>query len=296
MERVMTPTDCRSPDYLNAFLNAYPDQSDIISIALSIIGKAGGPNEIELFFGPKLRQALDEVIDMPRTSRYRLDQTEKTEKTYIGTKVEIVLRHELSLDRGNTLDTNINGYEVDIKNTTGSNWMIPREATNEICLLAQTSDQDGTFSVGLLRCSEDNLSLGGNRDQKKSVSASGKKNILWLVKDGQMPENVFLHMNPETRDRIFNAGGAARRLAELFRSRIGVITHRYLIESVSQQLDYMKRLRRNGGAQDILDEEGLEILWGGRRDDNEAAQLAGYHPLSRDEFVCLRKADIRRST
>jgi hypothetical protein len=296
MEHTMPPTDCRTPDYLNDFLNTYPDQSDIISIARNVIDKAGGSDEIENFFGPKLRQSLDEVIDMPRTGRYSLDQTEKTEKTYIGTKVEIVLRHELGLDRGNTLDANINGYEVDIKNTIGNNWMIPREAINEICLLAQTSDQKGTFSVGLLRCSEDNLSLGGNRDQKKTVSASGKNNILWLVKDGQMPENFFLRMNPATRDRIFNAGGAARRLAELFRSMVGIIIHRYLVESVSQQLDYMKRLRRNGGAQDILDEEGLEILWGGRRINNEAAQLAGHRPLSKDEFICLPKTDIGLGT
>ena len=288
----MPATDCRSPHYLDHFLNLYPDQSDVISIARVLIEKSGGPGEIENFFGPKLRQSLDEVIDMPRTGRYCLAQTEKTEKTYVGTKVEIVLRHELGLERGNKLDANIDGYEVDIKNTTGNNWMIPREAIDEICLLAQTSEQKGTFSVGLLRCSEDNLSLGGNRDLKKSVSANGKRKILWLVKDGQMPKNVFLHMDTETRDRIFNAGGATRRLAELFRSMTGVIIHRYLVESVSQQLDYMKRLRRNGGAQDILDEEGLEILWGGRKQDNEAAQLAGYRPLSRDEFICLRKADI----
>ncbi|KXS54182.1 MAG: type 2 restriction enzyme naeI [Marinobacter sp. T13-3] len=288
----MQPMDCRSPHYLHDFLNLYPDQSDITWIARSIIEKTGGPDEIESFFGPKLRQSLDEVIDMPRTGRYCLAQTEKTEKTYVGTKVEIVLRHELNLERGHKLDARINGYEVDIKNTTGKNWMIPREAINEICLLTQTSEQNGTFSVGLLRCSEETLSLGGNRDLKKSVSASGRRRILWLVKDGQMPENVFLHMNPATRERIFSAGGATRRLAELFRTMTGTIIHRYLVESVSQQLDYMKRLRRNGGAQDILDEEGLEILWGGRKQDNEAAQLAGYRPLSRDEFICLRKADI----
>lgn len=288
----MSTTDCRSSNYIDEFLYSQPGRHDLISIAGYIIQKAGGPGALEQFFGPKLRQALDEVIDMPRTGRYCLDQIEKTEKTYIGTKVEVVLRHELGLNRGYKLDANINGQEVDIKNTTGNNWMIPQEAINEICLLAQTSDIKGTFSIGLLRCSEENLSLGGNRDQKRSVSAAGKKNICWLVKDGKMPENVFLHMDPVVRNRIFEAGGAAKRLAEFFRSRVGVVVQRYLVESVSQQLDYMKRLRRNGGAQDILDEEGLEILWGGRKEDNEAAQSAGYRPLSRDEFICLRKADI----
>lgn len=288
----MPSTDCRAIAYLGEFRQAHPDQVDLISIAEKIVGKAGGPGKLEVFFGPTLRQAMDEVIDMPRTGRYFLEQIEKTEKTYIGTKVEIVLMHELGLERGDKLDAQIDGYEVDIKNTTGTNWMIPKEALDEICLLVQASDKKGTFSVGLLRCTEENLSLGGNRDQKKSVSAAGKKNILWVVKDGQMPENVFLHMDPVVRDRIFNAGSAKMRLAEFFRSRIGIINQRYLVESVSQQRDYMKRIRRNGGAQDILDEEGLEILWGGRKDDNKAAQLAGYRPLSSNEFICLRKADI----
>ncbi|MBY6034990.1 hypothetical protein KUV59_17585 [Marinobacter daepoensis] len=277
---------------MTKYESAHPSQNDIISIAETLIAKTGGRNRLEAFFGPKLRQAMDEVIDMPRTGRYCLEQIEKTEKTYIGTKVEIVLMHELGLARGNKLDAQLNGYEVDIKNTTGSNWMIPNEALNEICLLVKTSDQHGTFSVGLLRCSEENLSKGGNRDGKKNVSANGRKKILWIVKDGNMPENVFLHMEPETREKIFNAGGATKRLAEFFRSRVGIITQRYLVESVAQQRDYMKRLRRNGGAKDLLAKEGLEILWGGNKEQKMAAQLAGYRLSTKDEFICLRKADI----
>jgi len=36
-----------------------------------------------------LRRALDEVVDGMRTGRWSVDALEKTEKTYIGTKVEI---------------------------------------------------------------------------------------------------------------------------------------------------------------------------------------------------------------
>ncbi len=39
-----------------------------------------------------LRRALDEVIDCQRTGRFSVEQLEKTEKTCIGTQVEIVLR------------------------------------------------------------------------------------------------------------------------------------------------------------------------------------------------------------
>src|SRR5687767_5744114 len=38
-------------------------------------------------FGASIRRALDEVIDGPRTGRWDVSQLEKTEKTYIGTKI-----------------------------------------------------------------------------------------------------------------------------------------------------------------------------------------------------------------
>ena len=75
-----------------------------------------------------IRRAIDEVIDAPRTNRFILSETEKTEKTYLGTKIEILLRAYLGLPKGNVLDLSIAGVETDIKNTMGSNWTIPMEA------------------------------------------------------------------------------------------------------------------------------------------------------------------------
>ena len=78
------PTEQPSPDIeldqVQRFLAAKPD--------------------LGLVVGNGLREAFDEVIDGARTARYRIEQLEKTEKTYIGTKVEIVLRDGLELERG----------------------------------------------------------------------------------------------------------------------------------------------------------------------------------------------------
>ncbi|WP_205982647.1 NaeI family type II restriction endonuclease, partial [Pseudomonas viridiflava] len=90
-----------------------------------------------------------------RTGRFQIEQLEKTEKTYIGTKVEIVLRAELELERGRVLDNLICGHEVDTKCSIRAEWMIPREAVGQICLLVAGDDNLGTFVTGLLRMTED---------------------------------------------------------------------------------------------------------------------------------------------
>ena len=59
-----------------------------------------------------LRQCVDDVIMTPKTGRRSYDELEKTEKTYIGTRVEIELRAMLNLPKGK-LDTVILGVSKD---------------------------------------------------------------------------------------------------------------------------------------------------------------------------------------
>ena len=135
-------------------------------------------SNIETLIGEGLRRSFDEVIDGPRTGRFRIEQLEKTEKTYIGTKVEIVLRNELELPRGHVLDNLIADVEVDTKFSLTGSWMIPREALNQICLLVSGDDNRARFSVGLLRMHPSMLTDGSNQDSKKTVSAAGKNSQL----------------------------------------------------------------------------------------------------------------------
>lgn len=66
---------------------------------------------------------------------------------------------------------------------------------------------------------------------------------------------------------------ANERVAALFRESAQhdeVVTRAQIVEAVGPQLDPLKRVRRNGGARDILDPEGIEIIrlsgetWKGR--------------------------------
>lgn len=284
----MSKTD--NNNYINAYLKKYPDNSglkDIYDFFSSFPGKDTG---LEIIVGDILRSSLDEVIDMPRTRRYSLDELEKTEKTYIGTKVEILFRNTFKLKKGDKLDLSIKGKEVDVKNTIGANWTIPIEAINEICVLLQTNDNTSLFNFGLIICRDRVLNLGANRDRKRTISKAGREEILWLIKDGDLPKNFFLHMDESLRNKILQpGGGATKKLANLFSNFQNEIIHRNLVECIAQQKDAMKRVRENGGARDIVALEGLQILWGGDKKHRAKLESLGFRGLTGEHFVCVKK-------
>jgi hypothetical protein len=85
------------------------------------------------------------------------------------------------------------------------------------------------------------------------------------------------------------SGGASERLAQLFEQRQEEPISRWEVQEVANQLDYMKRIRRNGGARDILDGKGIALLWGGG-DEYVIAQL-GLGPVEKDEFIAYMPKD-----
>ena len=57
---------------------------------------------------------------------------------------------------------------------------------------------------------------------------------------------------------------ANERVAELFRRSAEsgeVVTREQIVQAAGSQLDPLKRVRRNGGARDILEREGIEASW-----------------------------------
>lgn len=55
--------------------------------------------------------------------------------------------------------------------------------------------------------------------------------------------------------------GGSARLARLFEACLGTPVSRVLIASVAKQDDFMKRIRANSGARDILAPKGIFILY-----------------------------------
>lgn len=257
-----------------------PVDSALIQVYKSLTAR---PDLLSLV-GQAIRKSFDEVIDGARTGRYCLEQLEKTEKTYIGTKIEIVLRSELGLERGAILDNLIVGHEVDTKFTVGSTWMIPREAVGHLCLLVTGNDNTGRCAMGLLRMRPEVLTNGENQDGKKSVSAYGKSQITWLVR-GAMPVNFMLKLDDAVRYEIMTAPNGRRAILALFRYATGVLIPRAVIEQVAQQKDAAKRARE---AKSVLAAENIQVLCATYLEDRAEITRHGFTDFNGDDWLSMR--------
>ncbi len=251
---------------------------------------------MEAAFGACIRRAIDEVLDGPRTGRYDITDKElvaSTEKTYLGTKVEIIVRDRFKLPRGKHMDFLVAGHEVDAKWTIRKNWTIPPEADGHVCLLLAADDHTSSFRVGLQQIGHTLINPGKNRDQKSGLSAAGRKTIDWLVPSGKLPVNLLLHLPQETRNLLYQPTTGQKRVNALFRHVLGTPIHRSVIQTLAQQQDYMARIREDNGnsrARPVLRREGIVILGGDRNRSREiAAALGGPVPGS-DEFVAFKIA------
>lgn len=246
------------------------------------------------------RSAIDEVIDTARTGRFFLSQLEKTEKTYLGTKFEILLRDWLQVPRGVFLDLLLGGQEVDVKSTTGGGWgwMIPLEAVDRLCILLRVNEERSTCAVGLVRARKSYLRAGENRDRKTGLSASGREHIWWLVQDLPYTPNFWSQIDEEHRVQIMSFRGGTARLVCLFETCLGIPVSRVLIASVAAQDDFMKRIRRNGGARDVLRPKGIAVLYSEADRDLMRAlgltfgtrEFVSFRAASKDQEALLRSA------
>jgi len=265
---------------------SHPDYVLVTQLEAAILRHAGGFEKFRVEMPQLLRRAIDEVIDSARSNRFTLIEIEKTEKTYIGTKIEILLRNYLGMSKGKVLDLSIDGIEVDIKNTIGSNWTIPSEAMGHPCILLKAQESTSLCSFGIIVIRDEILNPGRNRDGKRTISQAGMAHVHWLLKDEPYPENFWEKLNTETRREIITPRGGTERLANLFRLVQNRPISRLLVQAVAQQDDYMKRIRRNGGARDVLAPEGIAIFWGQK--DRLLIQQLGLPVSGPDEFISFK--------
>jgi hypothetical protein len=237
-----------------------------------------------------IRGALDMLLDGQHTGRYRWDQLHKTEKTHAGTLVEIALARILRLADGVTLDYTIAGADVDCKfSHRVGGWMIPPEAGGKLLLLVQASDEDGTWSAGLLRAAEENLRPAGNRDGKRALNDRGRAAVRWLHARAPLQENALIKLPDRDVAAIFASASGQQRVNELFRRAQRMRVSRTVVATVAMQDDYMKRVRGGGGARDQLRGEGI-VIFGDYAGDQLLASALGLPRPGPGEFVSARLA------
>ncbi|MFE9292718.1 NaeI family type II restriction endonuclease [Streptomyces niveus] len=255
-----------------------------------------GINRVEERFAAVLRDTIDQLLNGEVTGRYDWKSLFKTEKTHAGTVVEINLQREFTFEDGIDMDYRIGGVDVDCKYSQQfGGWMIPPEAVGHLCLLVWADDYKSRWSAGLLRIKSEWLNGGKNRDLKLTVKAEHRSKITWLWKDAELPENVLLHIPPDTRAKILlpGKGMGQRRVIELFRRIQNRPISRGSVRTAAQQLDYLARLREGKGrARTVLREEGILIAGPYSRHRDIARRIGAAVP-SRGEFVSFRVAELK---
>ncbi len=264
----------------------HPDYDMAVRIEAEILRRAKGPEKFRATLPTLVRQALDDVIDNLRTGRRTVAELEKTEKAYIGTRVEILVRDYLDLPKGK-LDLRLDGLDVDIKNTIGNNWMIGAEILGMPCILVASDEGRHFCYFGIIIARPEYLTAKPNRDAKRGVNAAGFQHIYWMLREEPYPPSFWAGVEEEVAEHIldFEGCGGTERIRRLFTEVQRRPVPREVIAGVARQRDFMKRLRRNGGARDHLVKQGIALLSG-----NVHAGLIkelGLPQCESDEFISL---------
>ncbi|MDZ4827141.1 MAG: NaeI family type II restriction endonuclease [Actinomycetota bacterium] len=238
-----------------------------------------------------LRESIDQVLDGPRTGRFRYEDLRKTEKTHVGTIVEINLGKEFDLADGDTTDYRIAGIEVDCKYSMRlGGWELPLESLGHIVLLLWADDAQGCWSAGLWRVDEAHLSGQGNRDRKRKMSRAGQDQIRWLWQRWPLEENLLLHLPAEELEAIFRHGGGQQRINELFRLVQGRIVRREVVLTVARQKDGPKRAR-DARLPRHLGREGIIVLGHDAAEVAVAEHLGLATPI-KGEWIAVRVTPV----
>ncbi|MWV27473.1 NaeI family type II restriction endonuclease [Aurantiacibacter rhizosphaerae] len=265
-------------------VEGHPRFSLLSAMKDDLINRAGALRSICSEIPPLLREAIDVVIDTPRTGRRDYEDLEKTEKTYIGTRVEILVRSYFRLPKGK-LDLLLLGQDADVKFTTKNNWMIPREAVGKPCLLLAADEAEAKCYFGLFCADEEYLTAGANQDKKRQVSAEGFGHILWVFCKHPLQPNFWRTIAEASAEAVAVQRTGNDRVVTLFREVQGIPIAREVVEATARQKDFMRRIRADNGrgTRDRLAKEGILLLSGTY--DATAIAALGLPPTGKSEFV-----------
>lgn len=263
----------------------HPDFEVLARFAREIEARLGS-RPIDAFVVAML-EAIEFVLDPVRTGRTRIADLDNVEKTFVGLKIEHYIRDLLDAPK-DVRDLKLLGHDVDIKNTVSRSWswMIPPESYRDaepVILLAADEDERASW-MGLMLCREEYLGAP-NRDGKRGVLSAAYPNILWLAAGVGWPKSRWEGLDMKRFRELRQIKIGKKRAARFFLENDRRITHReVLVALLFDQKDPMKRLRRNGGAPDILLPKGVMLL-SGRYNAPLALELG--FTLLPEEFVAV---------
>lgn len=263
-----------------------------------------------------LRDSLDELLDGQRTGRWCYQHLSKTEKTYLGTAVEVNLTKEFAVPNGLDLDWHVVGADLDCKFSKDlGGWEIPMEMyrcdahgdrsgkEDYAALLTWMNDDTSEWAAGLVRTTDASLRWRGgsgglerayNRDNKRRLADETAQQIQWLWGGVQndLPSNLLLQLTSKARAKILTGGSGQQRINQLFRLLPGRLLGRRTILTVAQQDDAPKRAR---DARIHLRHEGIAVL-GHQGSHPQLARALGLPVPVKGEWISVRLVEVDSSS
>jgi hypothetical protein len=250
----------------SAVAEGHDDYHRLASLEVEILRRLDGLKGVRANIPTLFRDCIDDVMQTAKTGRRSYAELEKTEKTYIGTRIEIGLRSLLGVPR-RKLDLLLLGEDVDVKHTMGANWMIPGEALGHVCILMAADEKKALCYMGLFLARPEYLSISNNQDKKRTLSAEGFRHIKWLLRAVPYPANFWRSVSAASIEAIASGRTGNDRLKALFREvQERPIIRRVIEEAAAPQKDFMRRIRKDGngrsGTRGDLAREGILVLSG----------------------------------
>ena len=241
-----------------------------------------------------IRDSFDLALDGQRTGRWCYGQLTKTEKTHLGTILQLELQKEYDISDDGPLDYAVAGIPVDCKYSAEfGKWQIPREMyrptenptdedVNHIALLVWAEEASRAWWTGLIRITDDRLSPGRNRDMKRTLRPEALADVHWIwPQPPLLPKNTLLELSDEDRIAIFSHRSGQKRINELLR-RVQLTTiRRSVIETVAQQEDPLKRPR---DAREQLRPDGI-LVFGHEKAHRQVAHALGIDRLPTVDYL-----------
>ncbi|MFI2607365.1 NaeI family type II restriction endonuclease [Kitasatospora sp. NPDC018619] len=268
-----------------------------------------------------LRDSLDELLDGQRTGRWAYQHLTKTEKTYLGTAVEVNLTKEFDIANGIDLDWSIAGFDIDCKFSKDlGGWEIPMEMyrcadhgersghADHVALVTWMDDDESRWAAGIVRITDERLRWkrgldadgkrvrAYNRDNKRKLADNAASEVYWLWGGLQtdLPGNLLRHLDAGPRERILTASLPRRRTSgqqrvnQLFREVQDRLVGRQTVLTVGQQDDAPKRAR---DARIALRPEGIIVL-GHQGSHPHVARALGLPVPIKGEWISTRVVPV----
>jgi len=273
---------------MQLFGESHDDDLILAPVRAEIEARVGG-RDLAVELAERVMAAVEFVLDPVRTGRTRVRELDNVEKTFIGLKVEHFVRDLLDAPKG-IRDLMLGGHDVDVKNTVGRSrcWMIPPESFRkaEPCLLIACDEESRLCSMGLIVTRDEYLGAP-NRDGKRRVRADAFRHIRWLVHAQPWPADRWAGLDMRRFRDLRKVKIGSERAALFFAENLGRATHRSVVQALLyDQHDYMKRLRSNGGAKDLLRDQGIALLSGNF--NNPVLERLGLPRIGNDEHIAIR--------